>query len=93
MGNYDVYFVLAEDPDPYPPDFSTFINSKSVTSKIGAEVTWTESSNTVYNNFAKTGDWMTNSRPFLETVINAGVRTIIYDGDAVCTITLTSADF
>ena len=27
---------------------------------------------------------MTNSRPHLETVINAGVRTIIYDGDAVC---------
>lgn len=26
---------------------------------------------------------MRNSRPDLETVINAGVRTIIYDGDAV----------
>ena len=52
-------------------------------SKIGAEVSWVDSSNTVYNNFAKTGDWMTNSRPALESVINAGVRTIIYDGDAV----------
>ncbi|KAF7797109.1 hypothetical protein EIP86_008301 [Pleurotus ostreatoroseus] len=25
---------------------------------------------------------MTNSRPHLETVIDAGVRTIVYDGDA-----------
>lgn len=51
--------------------------------KIGAESDWAETSNAVYNNFARTGDWMTNSRPNLETVINAGVRTIVYDGDAV----------
>ncbi|KAI0075950.1 serine carboxypeptidase [Panus rudis PR-1116 ss-1] len=79
-GDYDVYYILARNPDPYPPDFSTYINS--VRSKIGAEVTWTQSSNTVYSNFARTGDWMTNSRPHLENVINAGVRTIVYDGDA-----------
>jgi len=36
----------------------------------------------VYNNFAATGDWMRTSRPDLEKVINAGVRTVIYDGDA-----------
>lgn len=51
--------------------------------KIGAESTWQETNDQVYSNFANTGDWMTNSRPNLETVINAGVRTIIYDGDAV----------
>ena len=86
VGNWDVYYVLADDNDPYPPDFSTFLNNATVRSLIGAEVTWTESSNTVYSNFARTGDWMTNSRPHLETVINAGVRTIIYDGDAVCVL-------
>jgi carboxypeptidase C (cathepsin A) len=36
----------------------------------------------VYSNFASTGDWMHNSRLDLQTVINAGVRTLIYDGDA-----------
>ena len=82
-GNYDVYYVLAQNPDPYPPDLTTYLTSKSLVSKIGAEATWQESSDTVYDNFASTGDWMTNSRPFLETVINAGVRTIVYDGDAV----------
>lgn len=86
-GDWDVYYVLADDTDPFPPDFTNFINNATLRSLIGAEVTWTESSNTVYNNFARTGDWMTNSRPHLETVINAGVRTIIYDGDAVCILT------
>jgi carboxypeptidase C (cathepsin A) len=79
-GNWDVYYVPTRNPDPYPPDFSDFLSS--VASKIGAESTYTESSSAIYNNFASTGDWMRNSRPNLETVINAGVRTVIYDGDA-----------
>lgn len=83
VGPYDVYFVLARDPDAYPPDLSTYLGSSSLMAKIGAESAWQETNNQVYSNFAKTGDWMTNSRPNLETVINAGVRTIIYDGDAV----------
>ncbi|KAJ3476797.1 hypothetical protein NLI96_g10906 [Meripilus lineatus] len=81
-GNFDVYYVLAQNPDPYPPDITSFLSSSSLKAKIGAESTWHETSETVYDNFASTGDWMTNSRPHLETVINAGVRTIIYDGDA-----------
>ena len=82
-GNYDVYYVLTKNPDPYPPDLTSYLTSKAVTSKIGAESTWQETNDDVYSNFASTGDWMHNSRPDLETVINAGVRTIIYDGDAV----------
>jgi len=36
----------------------------------------------IYNQFAASGDWMRSSRPSLEAVINAGVHTVIYDGDA-----------
>jgi hypothetical protein len=36
----------------------------------------------VYNKFAFNGDWMRSSRSHLEMVINAGVRTVIYAGDA-----------
>ena len=36
----------------------------------------------IYDQFAASGDWMRSSRPNLEAVINAGVRTIIYAGDA-----------
>ncbi|EMD34742.1 hypothetical protein CERSUDRAFT_86172 [Gelatoporia subvermispora B] len=81
-GNYDVYFILAENPDPYPPDLTPYLTNKTIVSKIGAQQTWTETSDTVYDNFASTGDWMRNSRPDLETVIDSGVRTIVFDGDA-----------
>ncbi|KAF8960015.1 serine carboxypeptidase [Flammula alnicola] len=79
-GNFDVYYVPTMNPDPYPADLTQYLNS--IQNSIGAEVNWTESSNDVYFQFAITGDWMRNSRPALETVINAGIRTIIYDGDA-----------
>jgi len=81
-GNYNVYYVPSTSDD-YPPDFTTWINSDAVKSAIGAETTWTQSSNTIYSNFANTGDWMKSSKPALEKVINAGVRTLIFDGDAV----------
>ncbi|KXN85070.1 Carboxypeptidase S1 [Leucoagaricus sp. SymC.cos] len=79
-GNWDVYYVPTANPDPYPPDISGYLNS--VASTIGAESTWEQSNIDIYENFEVAGDWMRNSRPDLETVINAGVRTIIYDGDA-----------
>jgi len=81
-GKFDVYDVRAPSDDPYPPDITTYLRLSSVTSKIGAEQTWTQSNDQIYSNFASTGDWMHNSAPKLETVINAGVRTIVYDGDA-----------
>ncbi|KAI0263017.1 serine carboxypeptidase [Gloeopeniophorella convolvens] len=81
-GNWDVYYVLTQNPDPYPPALDNYLGSSAVTSKIGAQSTWQETNDDVYNNFASTGDWMRSSLPNLETVINAGVRTVIYDGDA-----------
>ncbi|KAJ7598714.1 serine carboxypeptidase [Mycena floridula] len=79
-GNWDVYYVPTANPDPYPPALDSYL--ASIRTKVGAEVTWQESNDNVYSNFAATGDWMRNSRPNLETVINAGVRVIVYDGDA-----------
>jgi len=81
-GNYDVYYVLSENPDAYPPDPTSYLNNSTFMAQIGAESQWQETNDDVYSNFADTGDWMRNSRPNLETVIDAGVRTIVYDGDA-----------
>jgi carboxypeptidase C (cathepsin A) len=53
-----------------------------VTSKIGSQNVWAESNLDIYNQFALTGDWMRSKRSNLEMVINAGVRTVLYDGDA-----------
>ena len=81
-GNWDVYYVPTENPDPYPPPLDKYLNSQALTSQIGSHANWEEVNTDVYNNFAATGDWMRTSLPDLEKVINAGVRTIIYDGDA-----------
>ena len=48
-----MYYVLAKRPDPYPPAFGGYLNKLAPT--IGGEVNWTESSDKVYSNFAKTG--------------------------------------
>lgn len=90
VGIYDFYYVPSENPDPYPADFSMYINNENITSKIGAEVEWMSLKDTVFNNFLMTGDWMRNKRAALETVIDAGVRTLIFDGDAVCTFSIDS---
>ncbi|KAF9046814.1 serine carboxypeptidase [Hymenopellis radicata] len=79
-GDWDVYYVPTRNPDPYPPAIDSYLDS--VADTIGAESTWQMTNDDVYSNFAATGDWMRNSRPDLETVIDAGVRTIVYVGDA-----------
>jgi hypothetical protein len=90
-----VYYVPTQNPDPYPPAISSFLNS--IGPAAGAESTFTQSNNNIYENFAVAGryidlcipsfdwemlmkpkgDWMRNSRPDLETVINAGVSQLL----------------
>jgi hypothetical protein len=71
VGVWDVYYILSANPDPYPPDITGYLYQIQTT--VGAESVWQEESFEIYDNFAATGDWMHNSRPDLESVINAGV--------------------
>ncbi|KAF7974316.1 hypothetical protein HWV62_12482 [Athelia sp. TMB] len=79
-GNYDVYYVPSKNPDSYPPDITNYL--ASIKTKVGAASTWQETNDDVYDNFEETGDWMRTSKPDLESVINSGVRVLIFDGDA-----------
>ncbi|KAF7309047.1 Carboxypeptidase [Mycena kentingensis (nom. inval.)] len=79
-GNWDVYYIPTANPDPYPPPLDRYL--ASVRTRIGGEVTWQITNRNVYDNFAATGDWMRTSLPALESVINAGVRVLVYVGDA-----------
>ncbi|PPQ68463.1 hypothetical protein CVT24_005560 [Panaeolus cyanescens] len=79
-GQWDVYYVPTANPDPYPPNITDYL--ASIGAAAGADVAWQMTSPDVYDDFSFSGDWMRNSRPDLETVINSGVRTLIYDGDA-----------
>ncbi|KAF7366175.1 Carboxypeptidase [Mycena venus] len=80
VGDHDIYYVLADSSDPYPPDITSYL--ASIADDIGAEVTWQMTNDDVYNNFAETGDWMRSALPALESVIDAGIRVLIYNGDA-----------
>jgi hypothetical protein len=80
--NWDYYYVPVMNPDPYPPQLDTYLSSTAVTSKIGSKSTWQETNFGIYDQFAATGDWMRSALPALEAVIDAGVRTVIYAGDA-----------
>ncbi|GAA98536.1 uncharacterized protein L969DRAFT_95229 [Mixia osmundae IAM 14324] len=80
-GNQDVYFYALPSTDPYPADLTPLLTNSTFMASIGATSTWQQSSSPVYSNFARTGDWMYNSSPQLQTVINAGVRVHVFSGD------------
>ncbi|KAJ7066417.1 alpha/beta-hydrolase [Mycena amicta] len=80
VGNHDVYYVPSGSDDPYPPDLTSYL--ATIQDAIGAEVDWVESSDAVYENFASSGDWMRSALPALDSVIDAGVRVTLYNGDA-----------
>ena len=81
---WDPYYVLASAPDTFPRALEPYLDDPEVASKIGglANGRWRRSNLTIVNNFTATGDWMRTSRSDLEKVINAGVQTVLYDGDA-----------
>ena len=81
-GIWDPYYVLTSNSDPFPPDLSTYLSNPGVIARIGNAHPWVQTNFGVYSNFASTGDWMRSSRWALEAVIDAGVRTVIYAGDA-----------
>ncbi|KAF8591652.1 serine carboxypeptidase [Ramaria rubella] len=81
-GDYDVYDVRAVNPDPYPPSIDSYLSNTTLMAQIGAESQWEQSNEVVYGNFADSGDWMISTQPQLEQVIDSGIRTIIYAGDA-----------
>ena len=81
-GNWDVYYVPKANPDPYPPPLEPYLQNSAVTSKISSQSTWAKTNYEVYFQFAATGDWTRSPLPDLEMIINSGVRTVVYDGDA-----------
>ncbi|KAI0326943.1 serine carboxypeptidase [Cubamyces sp. BRFM 1775] len=79
-GDYDSDYILAKSPDAYPPDITAYINNTALRSKIGADVAWEIVDRGVLAAFES--EWSQNARPTLESVINDGLRTVLYDGDA-----------
>lgn len=81
-GPWDPYYVPTTSPDSYPAKASHLLNKTSFKKLIGADGNYTAHSTKVSDNFLSTGDWMRNYRPDLEYIIDHGVRTLLFDGDA-----------
>jgi hypothetical protein len=47
-GSYDVYDVRVKNPDPYPPDITSYLSSSALRAKIGAQKTWTTTNSNIY---------------------------------------------
>ncbi|EJD46912.1 alpha/beta-hydrolase [Auricularia subglabra TFB-10046 SS5] len=66
----------------YPPSISAFLRNETMMALIGAENYWEMSNIGVYSRFSQTGDWMKNFAPDLAVIVDSGVRTHIFAGDA-----------
>ncbi|EJD46926.1 alpha/beta-hydrolase [Auricularia subglabra TFB-10046 SS5] len=80
-GSRNVYDVRTTS-SAYPPSISTFLRNQTLMALIGAESAWQQTNNGVYSQFQSTGDWMKNSAPDLAVVVDSGVRTLVFAGDA-----------
>ncbi|KAI0945691.1 hypothetical protein AcW1_001853 [Taiwanofungus camphoratus] len=81
-GVYDPFYILSLTPDAYPPNLSPYLGNTTLMAQIGAMRKWRKIDGGVVAKLASTGDMMRDSSPDLETVVDAGVRTVIYVGDA-----------
>ncbi|CDO70637.1 hypothetical protein BN946_scf184756.g3 [Trametes cinnabarina] len=79
-GDRDQDYILADFTDTYPPDITTYANDTARKARIGAVGDFQEVNSGVLFEFQS--EWMQNSRPTLESVVNDGVRTVLYTGDA-----------
>ncbi|CAG8757553.1 31758_t:CDS:2, partial [Racocetra persica] len=83
--NCNIYDVRGPPSDPMPPpDYINYLTKPEVMSAIGAKTQYVECSQTAYLAFTNTADLQVarTSIPTLSYVINSGVRTLLYHGDA-----------
>jgi len=76
------YYVIDPNDKHRLPNIEGLLSDNATLDKIGAKSHFVISSEDVFNNFWETGDFMYSFVENLETVIDAGVSTLIYDGDA-----------
>ncbi|KAI8457990.1 serine carboxypeptidase [Phakopsora pachyrhizi] len=83
-GGRDVYDVRSPSPPIYPPNLTVILNEPRLKSQIGVPINfnWSEGNDEVFGNFLTTGDGARSTVKELEEIVNAGIRTLIYAGDA-----------
>ncbi|KAF8859724.1 carboxypeptidase-like protein S1 [Acephala macrosclerotiorum] len=83
VADFDVYDIRAPSDDPNPPDtYVTYLQSSAVMSAIGAQSTYAECPDAPYEKFTSTGDDARSFLSTLSTVVQSGITTLIWAGDA-----------
>ncbi|KAL3447813.1 Alpha/Beta hydrolase protein [Aspergillus insuetus] len=82
-GSFDVYDVraLAQDPNP-PSTYSKYLLRPDVLKAIGARSVYQECPTTAYALFSATGDGSRSYLQQLSDVVQSGVQTLLWAGDA-----------
>ncbi|KAE9368214.1 carboxypeptidase-like protein S1 [Stipitochalara longipes BDJ] len=83
VADFDVYDIREPSNDPYPPEtYVTYLQSQSVMTAIGAKSTYAECPDAPYEKFTSTGDDARSFLATLSTVVQSGITTLIWAGDA-----------
>lgn len=81
--DFDVYDIRQPSVDPFPPEtYVAYLQRPDIMKAIGAQITYGECPDEPYYKIANTGD---DARSFLETlstVVQSGISTLIWAGDA-----------
>ena len=81
--DFDVYDVrLRSDAVDPPETYADYLARDDVKSKIGAQSTYTECGDDSYSKFSSTGDNPRSLLPELNSVVQSGIRVVVWAGDA-----------
>jgi len=83
VGNRDPDDLRAPSNDSFPSEsYVNFLNNKAIQKKIGATSTYAECPDAPYEQFVKTGDDARSLLPQLQALVESGLKTLIWAGDA-----------
>ncbi|KAK7701937.1 hypothetical protein SLS64_010071 [Diaporthe eres] len=81
--DFDVYDIRQPSVDPFPPEtYVAYLQRPDIMKAIGAQVTYGECPDEPYYKIADTGDDARSFLDTLSTVVQSGISTLIWAGDA-----------
>ncbi|KAL1849935.1 hypothetical protein Daus18300_013069 [Diaporthe australafricana] len=81
--DFDVYDIREPSNDPFPPEtYVDYLQRPDIMKAIGAQVTYAECPDDPYYKIANTGDDARSFLDTLSTVVQSGISTLIWAGDA-----------
>lgn len=81
--DFDVYDIRQPSVDPFPPEtYVAYLQRPDIMKAIGAQVTYGECPDEPYYKIGNTGDDARSFLDTLSTVVQSGISTLIWAGDA-----------